>query len=121
MAANGREGVEAVRTALEAGERYDLVCLDIMMPEMDGLEALRQMRLLEESNGIGALNRAKIIMTTGVANRENVPRAHEMHCNCSLSKPFRKEKLQQKLRKLGLRKNVATSIWELGEPRLQRS
>jgi len=47
--ADGKEGVEAFRAAVEPGPRYDLVCMDIMMPEMDGREALRQMRAIEEA------------------------------------------------------------------------
>jgi len=51
IAVNGKEALEAVRFALSSGEPYDLVCLDIMMPEMNGLDALPQMRTLEEEHG----------------------------------------------------------------------
>jgi len=43
-----------------------------------------------------------------------------MHCNCFLAKPIRREELQHKLRRLGLRRNVDTSTWELGEPHPRR-
>src|SRR3989304_1394191 len=65
-ALNGNQAVEAVRAALEAGEPYNLICLDIMMPEMDGQEALRQIRALEEAKGIIAINGAKVVMTTAL-------------------------------------------------------
>ncbi len=39
VAINGNEAVNAVEHALQAGAHYDLICLDIMMPEMDGQEA----------------------------------------------------------------------------------
>ena len=42
VAVNGREAVEAFRYASERGQPYDLICMDIMMPEMDGREAVRQ-------------------------------------------------------------------------------
>ena len=42
IAVNGREAVAAFRLALEQGQRYDLICMDIMMPEMDGGEAVRE-------------------------------------------------------------------------------
>ena len=41
IAVNGREAVDAVRAAAESDESYDLICLDIMMPEMDGYQALK--------------------------------------------------------------------------------
>ena len=41
VAVDGQEGVEAVRLALKNGEPYNLVCLDIMMPELDGQQTLR--------------------------------------------------------------------------------
>ncbi len=52
IAVNGKEAVDAVRAAMDAGEPYDLICLDIMMPEMDGYEALKEIRAIEESRGI---------------------------------------------------------------------
>ena len=55
VAINGKEALEAVRTALEADEPYDLVCLDIMMPEMDGHTALMEMRALEETGAFSPL------------------------------------------------------------------
>ena len=41
---DGMEAVDAFLMALEAGESYDLVCLDIMMPELDGFSAVREIR-----------------------------------------------------------------------------
>ena len=36
VAMNGKEGMKAFKMALNAGKPYNLICLDIMMPEMDG-------------------------------------------------------------------------------------
>ena len=44
---NGKEAVEAFKIALDQKEPYDLVCLDIMMPEMDGQTALKEIRAIE--------------------------------------------------------------------------
>ena len=63
-AVNGREAVLAFHVALDAGQPYDLICLDIMMPEMDGQAALKGMRAMEEARGIASTHGAKIIMTT---------------------------------------------------------
>ncbi len=88
IAVNGREAVAAFRTALEHGQRYDLVCMDIMMPEMDGREAVKQVRALEEANGILSTSGAKIIMTTAVSDITEVARCFEQLCDAYLVKPI---------------------------------
>jgi two-component system chemotaxis response regulator CheY len=102
IAVNGKEAVEAVRLALESGEPYDLICLDIMMPEMDGQDALREIRELEEARGIVSPHGAKIVMTTALADMKNVFAAYASLCDAYLIKPVRKAKLLEELRKLAL-------------------
>jgi two-component system chemotaxis response regulator CheY len=88
LALNGREAVEACRLALERGEMYHLICMDIMMPEMDGREAVRQVRALEEAQGILPSAGAKIIMTTAVDDLKEVMRCFEEFCDAYLMKPI---------------------------------
>ena len=102
VAMNGKQGVDAVRTALQAGDQYDLVCLDIMMPEMDGQEALKQIRQLESEAGVTAEKRARVIMTTAHADRDNVLEAIQGQCDYFLVKPIDKRALLEELRRLGL-------------------
>jgi len=102
VAVNGKEAVEATRLALEAGEPYDLICLDIMMPEMDGQQALRNIRAQEEARGIISSNGAKIVMTTALGDIKNVRAAYFGLCHGYLTKPIQKANLLEELRKLGL-------------------
>ena len=102
IAVTGKEAVAAVHAALEAGQPYDLICLDILMPEMDGLDALREIRLLEEAKGVPGPGRAKIIMTTGLADKDNVIEARDRQCDYFLVKPVQKAKLTEELRRLRL-------------------
>jgi two-component system chemotaxis response regulator CheY len=102
IAMNGREGVEAVRAALEAGAPFDLICLDIMMPEMDGQEALRRIRTMETQAGIDAEKRAKVIMTTALADRNTVVEAINAQCDYFLVKPIDGRVLLDELRRFGL-------------------
>jgi len=102
VAANGREAVEAVRLALEADDHYHLVCLDIMMPEMDGQQALREIRALEAAYGIAPAAAARIVMTTTLADHDNVAQAVQGKCNGFLVKPIRRHKLIEELRRLNL-------------------
>jgi two-component system chemotaxis response regulator CheY len=88
IAVNGKEAVEAFRIALERGEKYDLVCMDIMMPEMDGREAVRQVRALEEAHGILSSSGAKIVMTTAVEDIKEVIQCFQQLCDAYLMKPI---------------------------------
>jgi two-component system chemotaxis response regulator CheY len=88
VAVNGREAVEAFRAALEHGQPYDLICMDIMMPEMGGREAVRQVRALEEARGVNSTHGAKIIMTTAVDDLQEVIRCFQELCDSYLVKPL---------------------------------
>jgi two-component system chemotaxis response regulator CheY len=93
VAVNGREAVEAFRTAFEQGQTYDLICMDIMMPEMDGCEAVQQVRALETAHGILSTYGAKIIMTTAVDDIKDVSRCFQELCDAYLLKPIDLAKL----------------------------
>lgn len=99
LAANGREGVDAFALALKDGKPYDLVCLDIMMPEMDGQEALKNLRRLEQEEGIKTGCEAKIFMTTAVDCMGDVMEAYYRGgCTAYMVKPIDKGRLLDALR-----------------------
>jgi two-component system chemotaxis response regulator CheY len=91
VAVDGREAVAAVSSALESGQYYDLICLDIMMPEMDGQAALKEIRSLEEKSGVEG---AKVIMTTALGDVKNVATAYSNLCDGYLAKPIDRAKLE---------------------------
>jgi two-component system chemotaxis response regulator CheY len=102
IAVNGKEAVEAVRAALASHQAYDLICLDVMMPVMDGQAALKEIRALEAEASASSPHRARIVMTTGVSDGESVKQALGEHCDGYLLKPVDKPRLLNDLRKLGL-------------------
>jgi len=102
IAVNGKEGIDAVGTALGSNEPYDLVCLDIMMPEMDGQEALKIIRNFEEKSEISPGEGVKIIMTTALDDSVNVMTSFREQCDGYITKPIDKELLLQKLNDLEL-------------------
>lgn len=79
-----------------------MICLDIMMPEMDGHQALKEIRALEEGTGVVSPHGAKIVMTTAVDDMKSVFAAYSGLCDGYLTKPIRKPKLLEELHKLGL-------------------
>lgn len=102
IAANGKEAVEAAYDAIYSAEPYDLICLDIAMPEMDGQEALKGIRALEAEAGIAAPNNARILMVSAFADSDNVTAAIRGQCDYFLAKPIRKNNILDALRKLAL-------------------
>ena len=102
IAVNGREATVAVRSAVSSRRPYDLICLDIMMPEMDGQETLKALRAIERQAGIAGLDCVKVIMTTALADTDNILQAFREQCDGYLTKPIRQEKLLALLAKLSL-------------------
>ena len=83
VAGNGFEAIEAVRRV-----PYDVVFMDVHMPEMDGLDATRAIRSMQ-----GAVARTPIIAFTANIFGEDIARCREAGMDAYLGKPFRKEEL----------------------------
>lgn len=99
---DGEEAVGAYMMALEDGEPYDLVCLDVMMPVLDGYQVLKAIRDIEVEKKIPQEKRVKIIMTTALNEERNVKKAFELGCEAYSGKPIDVEKFEQVLKRLEL-------------------
>ena len=108
IAVNGSEAVEAFRLAIEENEPYDLICMDIMMPEMDGRQALKAIRQIESENGVGGFYTVKVIMTTSCDDNKNIMGAFREGCEAYLIKPIEKERFLEEMANLGLIKLANT-------------
>ncbi len=103
LAKNGVEALETLTSALDENEPYDLVCLDIMMPKMDGQQTLMELRKLEEDRGVSGDQQTKVIMITAIDDSKNIMKAFRQgHCEAYLTKPLDREKLIDHLKTLGL-------------------
>ncbi len=104
-AVNGKEAVQAFSLAVEEGDPYDLICLDIMMPEMDGKEALNLIRQKERDMNISPKDESKIIMITALDTAKDViDTYYKGGCTAYLVKPINKAKITGTISDLGLKK-----------------
>lgn len=101
-AVNGAEAAELFGRACAEGRPYDLICLDIMMPQMDGQAVLKYIRDHERAMGIEEARSAKIIMTTALDDHANIKDAFTERCEAYLVKPIDQDKINETLKKLGL-------------------
>lgn len=99
---DGMEAVDAFMIALDEGEGYDLICLDVMMPVMDGYQALKGIRDIEKDRNIEPENMAKIIMTTVLNEEKHVKMAFELGCTVFSAKPLDVDRFEDALKRLGL-------------------
>lgn len=100
---DGEEALQAFRLAWEDNDPYDVVFLDIMMPNMDGQEALRGIREIEKSIGIPEKDQVKVIMTTALEDPRNVVEAyHKGGATSYLVKPIERHRVIEELDNLGL-------------------
>lgn len=102
LTVDGMEAVEAFLMAWSEGNPYDLICLDIMMPKLDGLKVLKTIRDLEKEKETREDKKAKIIMTTALNESDNVYQAFESGCEAYAAKPIDTQKLLEVMGKLGL-------------------
>jgi len=100
VAYDGREGAAAFRMALEAGQPYDLICLDIMMPGDDGHLVLDAIRQVERERGIQGLDGVKVVMVTAVDDSQQCVRAFRQGCESYVTKPIEGRRLLEAVGKL---------------------
>jgi len=89
-----KNGIQAIKL-LEQKTVYDLILMDIMMPEMDGIEATRRIRQMQEPVG-----QLPIIAMTANAMSSDKERCFEVGMNDYMSKPFVVEQLYEKIARL---------------------
>lgn len=84
---DGSEAVLAFRRAIERGDPYDLVCLDVLMPVMGGIEALQLIRREEELHGRYRPLATKVIITTASDDTNTISQAFRELCDAYVIKP----------------------------------
>ncbi len=105
VAVNGREAIQAFSCALADRAPYGLICLDIMMPEIDGQEVLKLIREKESEAGIAPRREVKILMTSALDQPRAVFEAYTRGCTSYLAKPIDQASLSKHLADLGIVKS----------------
>jgi len=102
LAANGSEAIEAFVRALSEGAPYDLICLDIIMPGIDGLQVLKKIRAIEAENNVVFPDSVRVIMVSSMSDMEHIMASFDSRCEAYMIKPFERRLLLNHLSLLGL-------------------
>jgi len=103
IAVNGQEAIASFHFAHESKRPYDVIFMDIMMPVIDGMEALLCIRNLERKMGIPPNLAVKVVMTTALDDPHTVIKSYnKCEADSFIVKPLNTQKLFKELRELKL-------------------
>ena len=102
MACNGYEAIDAFMQARSDNAPYDLICLDIIMPELDGLQVLKQIRLIESREAENAHDAVKVLMVSSISDFEHITMSFDPRYEAYMIKPFVREHLFEHLATFGI-------------------
>jgi two-component system chemotaxis response regulator CheY len=99
---DGMEALDAYLLAIQENAPYTIICLDIMMPKVDGIKVLESIRAFEKQNKVKEEEQAKIIMLTALSDTDYVNQAFDLGAQGYAVKPIDLDKLKDVLVKLKL-------------------
>jgi len=100
---SGEAAVTAFRKAGEDEAPFDLITLDISMPDMGGIEVLHEIRKTEKE--VPKEKQVRVWMVTSHSDKDTIIACIEAGCNDYIAKPFKRKLLIEKLKKIGLLSN----------------
>jgi two-component system chemotaxis response regulator CheY len=96
------QALSEFKEAHDSEQPFNLVCLDMILPDSHGREILEAIRDLEQTWEIIGEKSTKIIVTTGVTDPATVVSAFQCGCAAYVTKPIDKIQLLREVRGLGL-------------------
>lgn len=103
IAVNGQEAIDSFKLAHESKCPYEVIFMDIMMPVIDGMEALQTIRTLEKKMNIPPQLAVKVIMITALDDPRTVFKSfNECEADAYIVKPLNRQKLMKEMRALKL-------------------
>jgi two-component system chemotaxis response regulator CheY len=110
LVTDGKSAVEFFQKAIQTDDRYQLIFVDIMVPEIQGHDVVRMIREMEQNENIPFEKRAKVIITSSLSDAENIIESFKAAGDSYLIKPIRKTKLINEIKSLGLLKGSEDEI-----------
>ena len=96
---HGEDAISAFKKAWDKWRPFSVLLLDILMPEMDGIQVLNQIRKLEADKKVPHQHRVKIIMVTGLSEKDMVHECLRRGCDDFILKPIDGQLLFKKVKK----------------------
>lgn len=97
-ACNGEEALEGYNMSVLHQDPYDLIMLDVTMPDLDGVSVLERVRSDEKGRGIRLGEGTPIVMITG--RKDTMMASFGEGCDDYIVKPFEPKALLQKIEQL---------------------
>lgn len=102
VAIDGKDAMEKFEEAYRSGSPYQLIFLDIVMPEMSGHEVGKAIRAFEKEQGVSLGSQVKIVMLTSLKGAQDVMQAMmEAQSSAFLTKPVDPAKVRETVSKVG--------------------
>ncbi|MCP4354873.1 MAG: response regulator [Proteobacteria bacterium] len=98
---SGTEAITAFNEAWSLGMPFDLVLLDISMPDISGIEVLNRIRQTEKDKSLAKSHCVKVMMVTSHSDKDLVVDCMKAGCNNYIVKPFDRERVLNKLSSIG--------------------
>lgn len=91
---NGRQALDILTIRPEVASKVIMIISDIMMPQMDGIEFLRQVR------GNETLKKTPFVLVTAVSEKQYVTQAIELSVNGYILKPITFQRVRDKIKEI---------------------
>lgn len=102
QAEDGYEGIKLVEKAFKLENPYDVIFIDVMMPKLNGIRVLEEIRKIESLYIQSEAKKIPVIMTTALGNVETIDKSFERECSAYLVKPITKDRLIYTFKDLNL-------------------